>query len=80
MVEESSVRRFAEVVGGTVYGPYGPYPSSHAKRQYWLCTVEGEPAFGSACRLLAPFLSEWRLERVSELGGLGANHVKKAAV
>jgi hypothetical protein len=75
MVEESSVRRFAEAVGvGKVYGPYGPYASDLAVRPYFMWVALDVDARLAAERLY-PFLSSWRREKMSAMLPL---HVKTA--
>lgn len=58
MVSEESVRRFHAAVGvGSVYGPYGPYPSSHAKQPYFLWVAYHAEDIRAASDLLRPLLS-----------------------
>jgi hypothetical protein len=68
MTEEESVRRFHVLIGerGTVYGPYGPYPSDLSVRPSWVWVAEGDDADAVAC-LFAPVVSRWRRRRIDEL-------------
>ena len=58
MISEESVRRFHVIVGvGKVYGPYGPYPSSHAKHPYYLWVATRKDEIQAAADFLRPLLS-----------------------
>lgn len=63
MVEEESVRRVAAILGGRVYGPYGPYKSQLGSRPTFLWVAEGA-VMEVAIEKIAPYLSSWSRERI----------------
>jgi len=68
MNDEQAVRRFAETVkAGKVYGPYGPYKSSLAKRQHFVWIGE-KGAAEMVAALLWPWLGPRVRTRLNEIG------------
>lgn len=68
MTDEDVVRRFAAIVGGTVYGPYlYEQPDGHVRKPAWLWTSDAaDPR--EIMRRFAPWLGVRRAARLAELG------------
>jgi hypothetical protein len=72
--DPETVHFFERVVGvGKVYGPYQPKPDRHGtiRKPFWVWVAYGAAA-RRAITVLAPWLSQRRLERIREVyAGLG---------
>lgn len=52
MLDRGPLDRFHQAVGvGKVYGPYGPYPSSHTKQPYFTWIARADDGAIAATRL-----------------------------
>ena len=69
MTDDWPVRRFAEIVGGSVYGPYRNRTGEHdgyPRKDFYMWVAEGK-AGARAARMMEPFLSPARLKRLDDL-------------
>ncbi len=69
--DESVVQRFHEIVRlGRMYGPYSNSErDGHRRKPFWVWTASAEDAL-DVMQMLAPWLSDRRLERAHELTGI----------
>jgi hypothetical protein len=69
--DEWVILRFAEIVRlGSTYGPYrNSEKDGHRRKPFWVWTAAAENAM-DVMQMLAPWLSERRLERARELTGI----------
>ena len=70
MTDEDVVRRFQQVVGGIVYGPYKYlHKDGHIRKAAWMWTSDGVDA-AELLRRWWPWLGERRRARIEEVGSL----------
>jgi hypothetical protein len=65
MADEDVVRRFAEIAGGPVYGPYEP--SGLGKKPRWVWRITGWRWCLNVAFTLDPYLGERRRYRITEI-------------
>ena len=66
MTDEDVVRRFAKIVGATVYGPYAPRGAGSRKLS-WQAQICARPAAEVVFKAFSPYLGMRRKEKVNEV-------------